>query len=210
MVKSLEIFDNQEIKDILSEIIIACHDLSKCPRVVGFHHKFYVPGWIGFIQETIVNKNMHKWRSEVFYKGKTYDEFMFWMISSSEKLCELQISSKPVNDMDEEDMQLYKQRKKAIVDTVDDLIKVWSSVAPEVVSQRNLKGDEDGPISPYKFVCDNVAIALEDLGYPKPYVSKNTGGCRAEMRELFYRVAGMFINCLTLAAIGALISVFLD
>lgn len=210
MVKSLEIFDNKEIKDILSEIIIACYDLPKCPRAVGFHHKFYVPGWIGFIQETIVNKNMHKWRSEVFYKGKTYDEFMFWMISSSEKLCELQISSKPANDMDEEDMLLYKQRKKAIVDTVDDLIKVWSSVAPEVVFQRNLKGDEDGPISPYKFVCDNVAIALEDLGYPKPYVSKNTGGCRAEMRELFYRVAGMFINCLTLAAIGALISVFLD
>ena len=210
MQNKLSIFQDGDLKETLDEIVNASIELSQRTPVVGFHHRFYVPGWIGFIQETIVNKNMHKWRSEVFYKGKTYDEFMFWMISSSEKLCELQISSKPANYMDEEDMQLYKQRKKAIVDTVDDLIKVWSSVAPEVVFQRNLKGDEDGPISPYKFVCDNVALALEDLGYPKPYVSKNTGGCRAEMRELFYRVAGMFINCLTLAAIGALISVFLD
>jgi len=51
-------FPEREMKDKLNDIIIAINELSQKTPVVGFHHSFYVPGWIGFFQLMAVESKM--------------------------------------------------------------------------------------------------------------------------------------------------------
>ena len=44
----LDMFPEREMKDNLNDIIVVIDELSHKTPVVGFHHSFYVPGWIGF------------------------------------------------------------------------------------------------------------------------------------------------------------------
>mgnify|MGYP007106396457 CR=1 FL=1 len=68
-------FPEREMKDKLNDIIIAINELSQKTPVVGFHHSFYVPGWIGFFQLMAVESKMNKFASQPFCRNMNYFEF---------------------------------------------------------------------------------------------------------------------------------------
>ena len=75
MKDQLSVFHNEELKSLLVELVDACNELSQRTPVLGFHFRFYIPGWIGFIQEKIVESRLSKWEGQIFYKDKNYVEF---------------------------------------------------------------------------------------------------------------------------------------
>ena len=68
----LDMFPEREMKDKLNDIIIAINELSQKTPVVGFHHSFYVPGWIGFFQLMAVESKMNKFASQPFCRNTNY------------------------------------------------------------------------------------------------------------------------------------------
>lgn len=72
-------FPDGDLKNIMQELIVANESLANKEPVYGFHHKFYVPGWIGFIQECIVESKMQKFNKKIFYAGKGYIDFVNWI-----------------------------------------------------------------------------------------------------------------------------------
>ena len=88
--KVLDLFDSDEIKSLISELIDATDAISKKQPIIGFHHKFYVPGWVGLFQLMAVESKMSKFEQQPFYKDMNYLAFADWIISSSEKLANLQ------------------------------------------------------------------------------------------------------------------------
>ena len=81
----LDLFPSREMKDQLNDIIRVINDISNKRPVVGFHHSFYVPGWIGIIQTTIVESKMNKFESRTFCKNMNYYEFGDWIINKSKE-----------------------------------------------------------------------------------------------------------------------------
>ena len=79
----LDLFPSREMKDQLNDIIRVINDISNKRPIVGFHHSFYVPGWIGIIQTTIVESKMNKFASSTFYRNMNYYEFGDWIINKS-------------------------------------------------------------------------------------------------------------------------------
>lgn len=78
-------FPERDMKDKLNDIIIAINKLSQKTPVVGFHHSFYVPGWIGFFQLMAVESKMNKFASQPFCRNMNYFEFGDWIINKSKK-----------------------------------------------------------------------------------------------------------------------------
>ena len=62
----LNLFSDQELKNHIETLLVATEEISKKERVSGFHHSFYVPGWIGLIQQSIVEKKMNKFVVQPF------------------------------------------------------------------------------------------------------------------------------------------------
>ena len=54
--KILSLFDDQELRKHVESVLDATEDISKKERVSDFHHCFYIPDWIGLIQQSIVEK----------------------------------------------------------------------------------------------------------------------------------------------------------
>ena len=68
----LNLFPDQELKNRIETILVATEEISKKERVFGFHQRFYVPGWIGLIQQSIVENKMNKFVVQPFYDEKNY------------------------------------------------------------------------------------------------------------------------------------------
>ena len=83
-------FPERETKDKLNDIIIAINELSQKTPVVGFHHSFYVPGWIGFFQFMAVESKMNKFASQPFSRETKYFAFGDWIINKSKEIADLQ------------------------------------------------------------------------------------------------------------------------
>ena len=84
----LDMFPSNEMKEKLNEVIIAIDELSQKTPVVGFHHSFYVPGCIGFIQQMFVESKMNKFASQKFSRNMNYYEFADWIVDKSKEITE--------------------------------------------------------------------------------------------------------------------------
>ena len=62
----LLLFPDGMLKNNLRELIVANDSLANKEPVYGFHYKFYVPGWIGFIQECVVESKMQKFNEKEY------------------------------------------------------------------------------------------------------------------------------------------------
>ena len=205
MQNKLSIFQDGDLKETLDEIVNVSIELSQRTPVVGFHHRFYVPGWIGFIQETIVNKNMHKWRSEVFYKGKTYEEFGSWIVDITTKVVKLHLDEKPIED-NGADLTIYNAQSQVIIELTHILLNVWSDCAPEVANTPNRIVKDKFIKSLYGIIYNEAAVELNKIGFRRPPVSKSSEpGCLGELRVLGIRILGYIINIILFSLIFTLI-----
>lgn len=102
----LNLFPDQELKNRIETILVATEEISKKERVSGFHHRFYVPGWIGLIQQSIVENKMNKFVVQPFYDEKNYYEYGDWLIEQSKTIAELQVKNKPEGDSVDRHMRI--------------------------------------------------------------------------------------------------------
>ena len=193
----LDLYDSDEIKSLLSELIDAEETISKEEPNIGFHHKFYVPGMIGAIQESIVEGKMYKFEKQPFYQDKNYIEFADWLIDSSRQLANFQIEAQKNdenNDVEKKDLQC-----KTIILVLQSVADAWYNRAPEVASWVNKEFyDEFTKISQAGLIFHHYELYLEPLGYPqheetKPKVQEPDMGC--------YQFIGYVLNLLIIGLI---------
>lgn len=166
----ISVFDSEEIKNILSEIIDAADTISKKTPTVGFHHKFYIPGWISFFQISMVESKMNTFEKATFYKEMNYIDFANWIIKSSNKLAELQVNAlKSIDCIDDEDFQRQSQ---TIIAVLHAAAEAWYNSAPEVASMCNREYTKDTRISLAGIVFRALEENLKPLGCPQSSTQK--------------------------------------
>ncbi len=75
-------------------------DLANRTPIVGLHHRVYVPGWIGIIQQIIVEHKMNKVAEQTFScAGMNYYQLGDWIINKLAEIAEIQSKSE-VTDPD--------------------------------------------------------------------------------------------------------------
>lgn len=205
MKEQLSVFHNEELKSRLTELVDACIELSQRTPVVGFHHRFYVPGFIGFIQEKIVENKINKWESQIFYKDKNYEEFGSWIVDITTKVVKLHLDEKPIED-NGADLTIYNAQSQVIIELTHILLNVWSDCAPEVANTPNRIVKDKFIKSLYGIIYNEAAVELNKIGFRRPPVSKSSEpGCLGELRVLGIRILGYIINIILFSLIFTLI-----
>ena len=197
----LDMFPEREMKDKLNDIIIVINELSQKTPVIGFHHSFYVPGWIGFFQMMVVENKMNKFASKTFCRNMNYFEFGDWIINRSKEIANLQKESST------EDIQMTQSQNDAIIRVFKVLTALWMNYLPEVSTYHSIKYSENTLISPAGMVYKGLEENLKQLGYEQS--NENEQGSKSSVNDdakgCLYTIAGYILNILLFAAIFGLL-----
>ena len=198
----LDMFPSKEMKEKLNEVIIAIDELSRKTPVVGFHHSFYVPGWIGYIQQMIVESKMNKFASGKFCQNMNYYEFGDWIIDKSKEVADIQIQTAA------EDRIMSQTQNEAIARVFNVISALWINCCPEISTYCNIKYGEDKLISPAGLVYNGIEENMEKIGFEDKKISekKNGPGFLESAKGMFYMFAGYILNIILLASIIGIIS----
>lgn len=193
----LGLFSDPELKNRIESILVATDAISKKESVSGFHHRYYVPGWIGLIQQSIVEKKMNKFALQPFYGEKHYLEYADWLIDQSKTVAELQVKYRPEGDRVDDS---YEKQCKVIRKLFSYALNVWIDACPEVALYCNREYTENTLISAAGIVQNAYEKNLKPVGY---YVikSKSDRKFTDEIKGGFYYIAGYILNVLIVAAI---------
>ena len=205
MKEQLSVFHNEELKCLLTELVDACNELSQRTPVFGLDFRFYIPGWIGFVQEKIVENRFSKFENKVFYKDKNYVEFANWVVDTTSKIVELHLANKPIETEDVSANE-YNSQTQIIVGLTHAVLDAWARCAPEVANTPNRIVKEKYLKSLYRIVYNEAAVELNKIGFRRPPVSKSSEpGCLGELRVLGIRILGYIINIILFSLIFTLI-----
>ena len=197
----LDMFPTREMKDKINDIIVVINELSQKTPVVGFHHSFYVPGWIGFFQIMDVESKMNKFASQTFCRNMNYFEFGDWIINKSKEIAELQ------KGMTTDDTQMTQSQNEAIIRVFKVLAALWMNYLPEVSTYHSIKYTENTLISPAGMVYKGLEENLKELGYEQSDDSERASksSVKDDAKGCLYSIAGYILNILLLAAIFGLL-----
>ena len=201
----LDMFPTREMKDKINDIIVVINELSQKTPVVGFHHSFYVPGWIGFFQIMAVESKMNKFASQTFCRNMNYFEFGDWIINKSKEIVDLQ------KEMTTDDTQLAQSQNEAIIRVFKVMTALWMNFLPEVSTYHSIKYTENTLISPAGMVYKGLEENLKDLGYEAGDDSgqASKSSVKDEAKGCLYSIAGYILNIILLAIIfGILGAIF--
>lgn len=192
-------FPDGDLKNNIQELIVANDSLGNKEPVYGFHHKFYVPGWIGFIQECIVESKMQKFNKKIFYAGKGYINFANWVVDKADAVAKCYSE---IENMNEEKSSICK---KLIVAIFDSIVDNWAKCCPEVATFCNIDFGGNTKISPLGFVHYKLASALQNFGYPQFDSNTSKSSFISEMKAQGYYIIGYILNVIILACIFGII-----
>jgi len=198
----LDMFPTKEMKEKLNDIISVIDELSQKTPVVGFHHSFYVPGWIGCIQEMFVESKMNKFATQKFCRNMNYYEFADWIVDKSKEVVNLQKQTVA------EDKVLAQTQTEAIARVFNVLSALWMNCCPEISTYYNIKYEEDKLISPAGVVYRGIENSLKELGFEGNEDGKGRSGpgFKESAKNMFYMFAGYILNIIILASIIGLVS----
>ena len=201
----LDIFTSDDVKNKMSDIVKVTEELAQRTPTIGFHHNFYVPGWIGVIQMMFVENKMGNFSKEPFYDGKNYYEFGNWIINTANDVAELHVANKPEDYYDNNES--FELQSKGIVHAFNVMTNAWIACCPEVATYRNLKYTADTVISPAGMVFKSLEANLKNLGYPQSSNEHcgNESSIKEETKGFLYQMAGYILNILLFAAIFGII-----
>ena len=202
--KVLDLFDSDEIKSLISELIDATDAISKKQPIIGFHHKFYVPGWVGLFQLMAVESKMSKFEQQPFYKDMNYLAFADWIISSSEKLANLQNAPNVEGEVDKESDK-YKQQSNTIIVLLHAITDCWINAAPEVATIINREYTKDTKISLAGIVYKALEENLKPIGYQRD-VQKESSYNGPSLSDIGNNILAIICNLILFALIAGLIS----
>lgn len=197
----LELYQDLELKSKVEELLDACTAVMQKEPVYGFHHRFYVPGVIGLVQQFIVEKKMNEFVCKPFYKDQNYFEFGS-LFDSSKGVCEMLVQSKEKYSTDDE---LYSKQCETLIKVYELLLTSWVRSCPEIATYCNHKYTEDTLISVAGIFNLTLSENLKQIGYVESEKQSESGGnFKKEMQGVFYQIAGYFLNCLLLALVFGL------
>lgn len=194
----LEQFSSKELKDKVTEIVTAINKLSKKIPVVGFHPKFYIPGWIGLIQLINAESKMESFASKEFCNGMDYKDFGIWIGSMADEVVEL---------YEKEETENLELQHEIIVGLFHCLLNVWIKCCPEVSTHCNIEYENNTKISLAGLINKRLEYKLSSFGYNKGKeteisFTEDLKGC---LGDTVYKLLGIIINVLTLVIIAGLI-----
>lgn len=172
----------------MQELIVANESLANKEPVYGFHHKFYVPGWIGFIQVCIVESKMQKFNKQVFYAGKGYIDFVNWIGDKAKAIANCYSE---IKNMDDEKSTVCKGLIVAIFDST---IDKWAKCCPEIATYCNIDFDGNTKISPIGCIHYTLASTLQKFEYPQFDSSSSKSSFVSEIKAQGYYIIGYILN----------------
>lgn len=200
-----------EIKEKMKELYEAMEVLSHKQPVTGFHHRFYVPGWIGSIQWLIVSSKMDKWCKQPFYKGMDYYEFADWIGDTAHVLHDYLNNPATKGRVD------YEQHSNEIVSAVYMLMYMWVECSPEVSSFTDRDYLDEATGQEYKVSIGFLLNKRLEDEVGKPSLATDTTAkssvwkdIKEDAKSYGYMIAGWLINLVIFLLIVGLISAIFD
>ena len=200
-----------EIKEKMKELYEAMEVLSHKQPVTGFHHRFYVPGWIGSIQWLIVSSKMDKWCKQPFYKEMNYYEFADWIGDTSHVLHDY------LNNPETKGRVDYEQHSNEIVSAVYMLMYMWAECSPEVSSFTDRDYLDEATGQEYKVSIGYLLNKRLEDEVGKPSLATHTtvkssvwNNIKEDAKSYGYLIAGGLINLVIFLLIVGLISAIFE
>lgn len=190
-------------KDYINELDALSAVMEKTPQTVGFVHRFYVPGWIGFIQVCIVEHKMDKAAKRLIYKNLDYLDCADRIIELTQKACEARKQSDDFQKNDNDSIDNH-----AIANSCFRAIDAWVNIFPEIAFWMNRKIDDNHVTCAFGIVQKNVVASLSEIIEVPAEKSnhKSNSSFMREMKAMGNQIAAMFCNVIVFAAIASLIS----
>ena len=127
-------------------------------QYIGFHHKFYIPGWIGWIQRIFVEKKMDQQAKKPIYKGKGYYDCGFKIASLVYDACESRRLSDPCFQKDNN-----HPAHQAIYLNAMQALKDWSQIYPEIAEMPNRRINDQTYISTSGLLYHKIQSHLSEI-----------------------------------------------
>jgi len=197
------LFPDGMLKNNLRELIVANDSLANKEPVYGFHHKFYVPGWIGLIQEWVVESKMQKFNGKEFYAGKGYIDFVNWLVDKAEAVANCYSE---IEDLDEGKVAVCK---KLIVTIFDSTIEKWANCCPEIATYCNVDFGDNTKISLIGWIHYKLASILQNFKYSKFDANHSESNFVSEMKAQGYYIFGYILNAIIFACVFGIIGAIL-
>jgi hypothetical protein len=196
--------DHKQYVDELNDITLV---LSKIPQKLGFSHKFYVPGWIGFIQECIVESKMNRIAKLPIYNGLGYFECADKIIELVSKACESRKNS--VENFQKEN---DNPDNLEILAAASNAMEAWCHIYPEIAYWMNRKIDDKYVTCAYGILQRSVSDSISGImSLPKDFSSsKSKSSFTGEMKAMGNQLLAMICNVIAFAIIIAIISAIAD
>ena len=194
-----------DYRDYISQIDELAEVLEKKPQTVGFVHKFFVPGWIGFIQECIVENKMSKAAKQPIFNGMGY-------LECGDKIAEL--VDKACTARTQNDKAFVKSNDNpenlAILSSAMNALDAWTHVYPEIAYWMNQKVNDSYVTNALGIIQGNIKKSLSTIiDVPSERMSNKSNSFTSEMKAMGGQIAAMICNVIVLAAIfGLLGSIF--
>ena len=189
-------------QDYINELNTLTSVLRKQPQYIGFNHKFYVPGWVGFIQESIVESKMNKAAEKPIYDGKGYYACADKIIELVDGACKAKkesVDNFEKNNQDEESLQ--------ILSSASDALDAWIDIYPEIAFWMNRKIDDKYITNAVGIIQGNLRESMSTImDIPKDnFKSKSNSSFGSEMKAMGNQILGMICNVILFAAIFGLL-----
>lgn len=189
-------------KKYLAELDELTTALENKPQTVGFIHRFFVPGWIGFIQECIVESKMSKAAKQPIHKGLNYYECGDKIAELTQKACEARKQSEDFHERENDNMD-----NLSIVNSSFRAIDAWTNIYPEIAYWMNQQVNDNHVTCALGIIQTRVKKSLSeivDLPAEKRKHKPNSSFKR-DMKAMGNQIAAMFCNIIALAIIASLI-----
>lgn len=185
-------------KDYINELDSLTSALKKQPQFVGFNHKFYVPGFIGFIQEWIVESKMNKVARTPIYNGKGYYACADKIMKLVDGACKSKKESAEnfeKNNQDPESLQILTSASNAL--------EAWVEIYPEIAYWMNRKINDRYITNAFGVIQGNIRESMSTImDIPKDnFRPKYKTSFGSQMKSMGNQVLGMICNVILFALI---------
>ena len=186
----------QEYINELKELIEA---LSHQTQYIGFNHKFYVPGWIGLIQESIVESKMSKVAKQPIYKGLNYYECGNRIVELTSKACNALIESEDYQGKD-------NPENLVIMSTSFKALDAWTNVFPEIAYWMNYKINDSQVTCALGVLQNSLKESLSKIVRIPNEKDKQQSSFGQEMKAMGGQIVAYICNMIVLGIIFGILS----
>lgn len=194
----------------LCELEEITNHYDSCAPITGLTHKFIVPGWIGFIQQCMIESKMNKVADTNTYKGMTYYSVGDHIVDMTAKAVESH-KTKYGDEGNKSEAQTNDAVK--IAASAFSAVDSYLAFCPEIAFWMNRQID-DTHVTCVAGIMQKALYQILNPILPKEYAAPTTKFHKRnawhDLKDGGYRILGMIINAIVLFAIIGLFSAIFD